>query len=57
MDRGVNDLMPGSDGQGILVIFEKLVEIRTWARPVQLWITGFAARSLGQYVVILTWGG
>ena len=35
MDWGVNDAMPGSDGLGILVIFEKCrVEIRSWASPV-----------------------
>ena len=55
---GVNDVMPGSEGLGILVIFEKkqlvkiclwarLVEIRTWARPVQLWSTGYAAAFVG----------
>ena len=33
---GANDVMPGSDGLGIMVIFEKkqLVEIRTWTRLV-----------------------
>ena len=58
-DWGVNDVMPGSDGLRILVIFEKkhLVEIRLWARlveiwtrarPVQLWSKGCATRLLGQ---------
>ena len=27
-DRGVNDVMPGSDGRGILVIFEKSSQLR-----------------------------
>ena len=34
----------------------RLVEIRTWARPVQLWSTGCAASLLGQWIEILTLG-
>ena len=52
-DWGVNDVMPGSEGLGILVIFEKeLVEIRLCARPVELWSTGCTARLFGQWVEI-----
>ena len=46
-DWGMNDVMPGINGLGILVIFEnqlvkiwrwtKRVEISTWARPVEIW--------------------
>ena len=38
-DWGMNDVRPGSDGLGILVIFEKkqLVEIGLWARLVEIW--------------------
>ena len=48
-DRGVNDVLPGSDGLRILVIFfwkkqwveiclwARLFEIRSWARPVEIW--------------------
>ena len=39
-DLGANDVMPGSDWQGFLVILKKkpqLVEIRSWARPVEIW--------------------
>ena len=41
----VNDVMPGSDGLGILVIFEKAgVDFRIWMRPVQLCAMGCATR-------------
>ena len=49
----VNDVMPGSDGLGFLVILNKSSELRfglrrselifrTWARPVRLWTRGCA---------------
>ncbi len=48
----MNDVMPGSDGLGFLVILEKKTErvgIRVRARPVQLFAAGGArARLLGQ---------
>ena len=61
---GVIDVMPGSNGLGILVIFEnkqlveiwrwsRRVEIRTWARRDKFVSTGFAARLLSQWVEIL----
>ena len=56
-DWGVKDVIPGSNGLGILVNFEKsVIEIYLWATPVQLWSTGCAARLLGLWVKILTLG-
>ena len=51
----MNDVMPGSDGLGFLVILNKSSELRfelgrselifrTWARPVQLWSEGVRTR-------------
>ena len=45
----VNDIMPGSDRLGFLVILKKSCELRfglrldfwTWVRPVQLWTAGY----------------
>ena len=44
-DWGVNDVIPGSDGLGISVIFEKkqLVKIWTWVRAVKQRSMGWAA--------------
>ena len=37
-DWGVNDVMPGSEGLGILVIFEKDVSwVWSWAKRVEIW--------------------
>ena len=55
LNWGVNDVMPGSDGRGFMEILQ-LVEIRTWARPVELWSARCAARLLSQWVEILTLG-
>ena len=49
----VNDIMPGNDGLGFLVILNKSSELRfglrrsrltfwTWARPASLWTVGCA---------------
>ena len=55
MTGDVNDIMPGSDGLGFLVILNKSSELRfgleqselifwTWARPAQLWSRECAMR-------------
>ena len=40
MGLGANDVMPGSDGWGFLMILKKkqLVEIRAWVRRVDFWV-------------------
>ena len=54
----MNDIMPGSDGQGFLVILNKSSELRfglrrnelifrTWGRPVQFVDCGVRARLVG----------
>ena len=62
----VNDVMPGSDRLGFLVILNKSCELRfglrrselifrTWARPVQFVDCGARARWLGQWVESWRW--
>ena len=66
MTGDVNDVMPGSNGLGFLVILNKSSELRfglgrselifrTWARPVQCGLRGAHARWLSQWVESWQW--